>query len=509
MTDFSHSHSHNTGTGFLLSSPIIRMFLPFFILFVFCAVTLLPAQGISLLPKNKKEIEKDAESAKMERQRISSSFIYSKTQTRYAYKFGKIEPKGITESITRYNNSGYIIEESNFNNIDGSLQTRKAYRYDNRGNIIEETVTTNENITKTVNRYNTLNKLSESILYKNDGSIDKKITYLYDNNGLLLETIGYLQDGRLFLRESFLYDHTGNVAERKNSQNKFVYGYSNSGNIRTLLKYTRVFHLSDSTSYQLTDRYEFTFDKKDNLVSMSNFRPDSTVKARYEYTVDPNGLLTSEKEFSGDNALVYQRRIIYDAANNVTEESGFDHSYYFKTTYKYDSRGNLIETVEYDQIKEPKYLLKITYGRSTPNKEPKNPETAPSIESIPPVDAGIFETDPIEDEKYEPYIGGRLVAPDGAYLGIINADSTDSQSIINSWGQYGFQESPTSIFNPTIAYGGKDGVFSPFNPTSPSPPSIYKDGKFFSYCTENENFRPRISPKKLITYLRMVSQKNH
>jgi hypothetical protein len=470
-------------------------------LLVFCLIPLsLVAQQSSILPKNITDIEKQRDLEKKERQRITSSSINAITQTRFQYRFGRIEGKGMVESVNRYDRTGNRVEEITYNPVDGSVQFRKTYRYDTRGNLIEENLLKNDEVFKTVHRYTAANNKAETIHYKSDGSIDKKISSIYDDHGHLLESIGYLNDGRLFLRESIVYDTRGNIAEIKNSLNTFSYTYDPRNNIRTIGKYTRVFTVADSMRYVLSDYYEFAYDRSDNLLRMIQYKPDTTVRSRIDYAYDRNGRLIEEKEYSADQRVAYQRKIMRDKNGNITEENGNDRGRKFRSVYKYDTRGNITELIEYDQVNEPKYAMKYTYGRSGGSRTQPSPERTQRIDSLL---AGPAQQ--INAEELEELVGGRLVAPDGAFLGLINADTSDSQSIINSWGQYGFSDSPTSIFNPAIPYGGKDGIFSPFNPSSPSPPSIYKEGKFYVYLTENINFRPRTSPRQLITFLRMLS----
>jgi hypothetical protein len=54
----------------------------------------------------------------------------------------------------------------------------------------------------------------------------------------------------------------------------------------------------------------------------------------------------------------------------------------------------------------------------------------------------------------------RLYAPDGQFLGNVNANRYDPDSIANPYGQYGSPYSPNSINNPYGQYG------SPYSPNS-------------------------------------------
>lgn len=60
--------------------------------------------------------------------------------------------------------------------------------------------------------------------------------------------------------------------------------------------------------------------------------------------------------------------------------------------------------------------------------------------------------------------GPKIVSPDGKYLGRLNSNRFDPESVANPFGRYGSRFSPDSINNPFGRYG------SPFSPTSPNNP---------------------------------------
>jgi hypothetical protein len=57
-----------------------------------------------------------------------------------------------------------------------------------------------------------------------------------------------------------------------------------------------------------------------------------------------------------------------------------------------------------------------------------------------------------------------LYAPDGTYLGEMNRNKYDPNSISNPYGEYGSKYSPKSINNPYGVYGSKYSDQSPNNP---------------------------------------------
>ena len=82
---------------------------------------------------------------------------------------------------------------------------------------------------------------------------------------------------------------------------------------------------------------------------------------------------------------------------------------------------------------------------------------------------------------------------DGAdYMGCLNCDSYDSNSIWNEYGTYGNSYNPKSIWNEYGTYGNEYNSYSPWNAYSSNPPGIYdSDGGFYGYLTVNEYIRDR------------------
>ncbi len=461
------------------------------------------AQLSEFIPKSKKEIEKEKQFELSDRKKLFSSGIYSINSVKYNYRYGKIEKNGITESTVRFDDKGRKIREITYNPSDGTLNTTTNYRYDKNGNLVEQMVKKGESTIKTIHRYNFKNSRVESVIYKADGTVERKISYVYDDIGLLLETFGKLDDGRLFMRDSYLYDGQGNIIEFKNNLKKIISQYDPKGNIISIEKYQRYFKAHDTVQYNISERIVFEYNTAGHLIEMRSYRPDSSVKSRTQYVRNALGTLLEEKEFSVDGKLVYTRALKYDPQQNLIEESGSDRALKFKNSYRYDLRGNKTEMVTYDQINEPVSVTKFLFGKYGVNTSAPNPAVAASDDSL-----FADDSDPLNSEEFFQMLGSRIIAPDGTYLGMVLADTSNPQSIINSWGQYGFSQSPTSIFNPSIPYGGEKGIFSPFNPESPSPPSVYKDGKFYTYLTANDSYRPRSAPHKLVEFLKKLVKQN-
>lgn len=73
------------------------------------------------------------------------------------------------------------------------------------------------------------------------------------------------------------------------------------------------------------------------------------------------------------------------------------------------------------------------------------------------------------------------------YLGKINANRFDSESIWNQYGKYGNCYNSQSIWNKYSTYGNKYNNCSPFNDYASNPPILVdKQGNFYGYFTSNK-----------------------
>lgn len=74
------------------------------------------------------------------------------------------------------------------------------------------------------------------------------------------------------------------------------------------------------------------------------------------------------------------------------------------------------------------------------------------------------------------------------YLGCLNCNKFNSNSIWNAYGTYGSKYNSKSIWNAYGTYGSQYNPESPWNKYSTDPPVIVdKAGEFYGYFTLNEN----------------------
>jgi len=91
------------------------------------------------------------------------------------------------------------------------------------------------------------------------------------------------------------------------------------------------------------------------------------------------------------------------------------------------------------------------------------------------------------------------------YLGCLNCNDIDANSIWNDIGRYGSNISATSIWNDISVYGSDISSYSPWNDIANNPPVIVdKDGDFYGYLTIND-----IKPKRAEFTLALTLYKYH
>jgi hypothetical protein len=91
---------------------------------------------------------------------------------------------------------------------------------------------------------------------------------------------------------------------------------------------------------------------------------------------------------------------------------------------------------------------------------------------VSPYDARVSPYSPVGARNPYATDGGRIYGADGTYLGRLNANRYDPESVSNPYGAYGSTYSPTSINNPYGAYGSAYSNTSARNPYASAPPVV-------------------------------------
>jgi hypothetical protein len=93
------------------------------------------------------------------------------------------------------------------------------------------------------------------------------------------------------------------------------------------------------------------------------------------------------------------------------------------------------------------------------------------------------------------------------YLGCVNCDDYNPNSIWNEYGKYGNNYNAISIWNDYGTYGNDYSQYSPWNEYASYPPVIVdKDGNFYGYFTTNEYKAKRWESSLALTLYKYYEQ---
>lgn len=162
---------------------------------------------------------------------------------------------------------GNIVKQI-INEANGRVRSILTLIYDLKGNNIEkrqDNISSNIGESKVINTFNGNGKLTQSISYSMDGSINHKTNFTYDNEGNKVEAVSYFvkADGDLLssVKTSLSYDKKENIIERityyrdfvhsKSIYDKFIYGYDKKGNLISTINYGEGGEVKSKTSATL------------------------------------------------------------------------------------------------------------------------------------------------------------------------------------------------------------------------------------------------------------------
>ncbi len=91
---------------------------------------------------------------------------------------------------------------------------------------------------------------------------------------------------------------------------------------------------------------------------------------------------------------------------------------------------------------------------------------------VSPYDARVSPYSPVGARNPYATDGGRIYGADGTYLGTLNANRYDPESVANPYGRYGSRYSSTSVNNPYSKYGSRYSNSSARNPYASAPPVV-------------------------------------
>ncbi|MFA7081362.1 MAG: hypothetical protein WC135_02005 [Bacteroidales bacterium] len=191
------------------------------------------------------------------------------------------------------------------------------FKYDSCKNNIETLYSINQNNTgKIVSNYDEKGNLIESILYFNDGIIEQKTIYKYEDNGNMTEEI-YDFEGNLNLRTKYTYDINKNIISLITSNSRRtdrinLFSYDLRGNKTEWII---------SQDEDILKNETFIYDDNDNLIQWNNSESWKE-NLKYIYTYDNKGNEIEVKSYDKDGKL-HEKSICkyeYDKKDNWTKK---------------------------------------------------------------------------------------------------------------------------------------------------------------------------------------------
>jgi hypothetical protein len=203
----------------------------------------------------------------------------------------KIKEDSKIKTVLKFNEKGDVDVVSIFLNDTLLHNTKVDYKYDEKGFPSESvsTITEGNNTytQKITYRYNDQGKIANlTAYYGGGGRIERRINYIYDDNGQLIEeeAVSYY----LYKKMTYNYDEKGNTTEltryddpkSKNFEEKIVYKYNKKG------KLTEVNYLTSEGDIYLNCKLKC--DKRGNVT-------DETLYEKGEFTESTKCLMKSTK----------------------------------------------------------------------------------------------------------------------------------------------------------------------------------------------------------------------
>ena len=215
-----------------------------------------------------------------------------------------------------------------------------------------------KNVRKVISHYYGYDSYSGGFVKR---SVDIK---RYNNQGNLVETY-YLYNGTYSesapIKKLYNYNEKGlllgtkDISDKKGKySNNFLFSYDKKNN---LIK--RESHYKDGSKYFI----QYTNDKRGNLVHQKEYNKSNNLIAEVNYTYKGSKKTTSRTSFSSkDGSIIGTYTTIFEDGNKTLYKSNntYDNS---TTTYKYDRKGNLLQSnskgktdtsIKYDYIYDKK-----------------------------------------------------------------------------------------------------------------------------------------------------------
>ena len=215
----------------------------------------------------------------------------------------KGKPKRVEYIHFRLDNLSDTLTNENISNITYTEYSKNGYILESGGSF-----------NKSRFLYNINNDLTNIISYDSVGNLQSESIYIYNRKRKLIERRFLCKDNLCDGKE--IYEYIGNVIK--------VFTYDADGKLQY---------------------YAETEKRKNNKIKLL-YSADGILLSEEISELDRNGNIVKHRRYNGENYLHEDRVWIYDRKGNLIEEKSLVPAFNGNITYKYDNRGNLVETVQ-------------------------------------------------------------------------------------------------------------------------------------------------------------------
>ncbi len=249
---------------------------------------------------------------------------------------------------------------------------RKRLGFDNNGNLLEWTIynTDGDETWRSTTKYDDKQRKTEVSIYTGNSVLEQK--FIYAENGKVAEEQSFY-NGNLASTIYHMYDNAGNLIETSGGETKTTYKYNGVGDLIEETHYVGNKKSSSSTYVYDSNRRKikqgrnkesvnWKYDEKGNMVE-SLAAGSEGYRKTWKY--DDNNQVTEQCEFRYGGQLFEKYTYKYNELNKLIEMYSYTTNGGIAektTTYKYDEKGNLIESliindgyVEGGQVREYDY----------------------------------------------------------------------------------------------------------------------------------------------------------
>jgi len=281
-----------------------------------------------------------------------------------------------THVYTRFNEAGYILENSDQNGkttFDYFAGGDKL-----RSKMVDKSWKGKDTIYTSyfwyTYGYNEKGNLSEETQYNSDGAIIYRTRYHYNETGNLIKKQEYNPEG-IYSSVAYQYDEKGNNtavliynSENERSADRIkTFTYNPTGKLVTE---------TDSIHYRYGSKTTYDYDEHGNLIEKKDFSPNDnkvlTLSSIYNYKYDAQGNLIEENisRLNNKNVVTHSSTYSYKydalgnkiAENRITPEAKAASNHVY--VYKYDKMNNWVKWTEYKDNKRIHVKKrKLTYYR--------------------------------------------------------------------------------------------------------------------------------------------------